>query len=251
MLKNKWTEKEINYLKKYYCLKGKNNIAQELNRSEKSVRRKAENLDLVIGTKEVWEDGEIKFIKENYQDNGSSYCAKQLNRSEEAIRKKAQQLNIKYNKNNRKIINKSSVQEMVNVSYNKKELLENLGVSPYGANYKLINYYISEYGIDISHFDPFRKNKQIKRTSEKPIQECLKNKSNVSSSRLKHKLYKYNLKEPICELCGQDEYWQGKKMSLILDHINGVNNDNRFENLRIVCPNCNATLETHCKGKNT
>ena len=37
-------------------------------------------------------------------------------------------------------------------------------------------------------------------------------------------------------------------MSLILDHINGVNNDNRLENLRIVCPNCNATLDTHCRG---
>jgi hypothetical protein len=38
-------------------------------------------------------------------------------------------------------------------------------------------------------------------------------------------------------------------LSLILDHINGVNNDNRIENIRIVCPNCNATLDTHC-GKN-
>jgi predicted RNA-binding Zn-ribbon protein involved in translation (DUF1610 family) len=39
-------------------------------------------------------------------------------------------------------------------------------------------------------------------------------------------------------------------MSLILDHINGVANDNRLENLRIVCPNCNATLDTHC-GRRT
>jgi hypothetical protein len=38
-------------------------------------------------------------------------------------------------------------------------------------------------------------------------------------------------------------------MSLILDHINGIPYDNRIENLRIVCPNCNATLETHCRGK--
>jgi hypothetical protein len=38
-------------------------------------------------------------------------------------------------------------------------------------------------------------------------------------------------------------------MALILDHINGVGTDNRLENLQIVCPNCAATLETHC-GRN-
>ena len=35
-------------------------------------------------------------------------------------------------------------------------------------------------------------------------------------------------------------------MGLILDHINGVRDDNRLTNLRIVCPNCAATLPTHC-----
>jgi hypothetical protein len=39
-------------------------------------------------------------------------------------------------------------------------------------------------------------------------------------------------------------------MALILDHINGVATDNRIENLQVVCPNCAATLDTHCGRKN-
>jgi len=39
-------------------------------------------------------------------------------------------------------------------------------------------------------------------------------------------------------------------MALILDHINGVPDDNRLSNLRIVCPNCAATFDTHCGRHN-
>lgn len=33
-----------------------------------------------------------------------------------------------------------------------------------------------------------------------------------------------------------------------MDHINGINTDNRLENLRIVCPNCHSQTETYCVG---
>ena len=38
--------------------------------------------------------------------------------------------------------------------------------------------------------------------------------------------------------------WNGKPLVLILDHINGNAEDNRYENLRFVCPNCNSQLPT-------
>ena len=56
-------------------------------------------------------------------------------------------------------------------------------------------------------------------------------------------LYKSGWKEYKCEICGISE-WQGKELSLQLDHINGINNDNRIENLRLLCPNCHSQTET-------
>ena len=47
-----------------------------------------------------------------------------------------------------------------------------------------------------------------------------------------------------CAICGITE-WQGKNLSLELDHINGINNDNRLENLRFLCPNCHSQTVTY------
>ncbi|HWB69751.1 MAG TPA: hypothetical protein VG518_07215 [Solirubrobacterales bacterium] len=80
--------------------------------------------------------------------------------------------------------------------------------------------------------------------------EVLVEHSSYGRGRLKQRLYAEGYKERRCELCGLGEEWRGRQMSLILDHVNGVPDDNRIENLQIVCPNCAATLETHCGRKN-
>jgi hypothetical protein len=129
------------------------------------------------------------------------------------------------------------------------EVLRRLGLRPAGGNHALLRKYLDEvWQIPTDHFDGggdrFPPRQRV------PLDEVLIRNSTYSRSNLKPRLYEEGLKERRCEMCGQDENWQGRTMSLILDHINGVPDDNRLENLRIVCPNCDATLDTHCGRKN-
>lgn len=68
-----------------------------------------------------------------------------------------------------------------------------------------------------------------------------------STSRL-HNFLIQNEIEYKCAKCGCTD-WQDEKISLEVDHINGVKQDNRLENLRYLCPNCHSQTTTY-KGKN-
>lgn len=70
--------------------------------------------------------------------------------------------------------------------------------------------------------------------------------SQVSRSRIKKLLISLSLAEYVCGICNMDPIWNGKSLSLHIDHINGIRNDNRLENLRFLCPNCHSQTETYC-----
>lgn len=132
------------------------------------------------------------------------------------------------------------------------EALRRLGDCPTGGNPRTLKSWAQRWGISTSHFDPNAARLEgLKRARRRiPLEQILVEASTYSRGNLKARLYEAGMKDPVCELCGQGEIWRGRRMALILDHINGIRNDNRIENLRIVCPNCAATLDTHCGKKN-
>jgi len=134
-------------------------------------------------------------------------------------------------------------------SFTYTQVLRRLGLCPAGGNAALLKKWLARWDISTEHFDP-RHDRRSGARAPKALSEILVEGSTYARSNLKARLYDSGLKRPICELCGQGELWRGKPLGLILDHVNGVRDDNRLENLRIVCPNCAATFDTHCGRKN-
>jgi Zn finger protein HypA/HybF involved in hydrogenase expression len=80
------------------------------------------------------------------------------------------------------------------------------------------------------------------------LNAALTENSSSSRKRVKQQLIRDGLLENKCSKCNCLPEWDGNPLVLILDHTNGINNDNRPENLRLLCPNCNSQTATFCRG---
>jgi len=138
---------------------------------------------------------------------------------------------------------KELLEPIIKDSINYKEVTLKLGLSYCNGSLLRLKNEISKYKIDISHFIHTSRGKSL------PNEKIFIENSKTERTIIKNRIKKQNLIPYICECCGQDENWQGKIMPLILDHKNGINNDNRLENLRFLCSNCDSIQDTY-KSKN-
>lgn len=141
------------------------------------------------------------------------------------------------------MIDKCTFENAVKNSNNIFNVCKLIGLRPTNNNYDYIKKHIKQYNIDCSHFDM-----SIKTNPNKPIysdEDIFKiHEHFLSPGMIKRRLLK-KYRENKCECCGITE-WNNKPIILQLHHINGNRNDDRLENLQLLCPNCHSQTDNFC-----
>lgn len=141
--------------------------------------------------------------------------------------------------------------DLVKTSKTMSDVLRVFGMENKGGNYLTCRTRISELKLDTSHFlgRIESSNRTISLTKESFLSRLTEN-SSYKRCHLKTFLIKFKILEYKCNSCQNIGIWNGKKLSLQLEHKNGICNDNRLENLCFLCPNCHSQTDTFSGKKN-
>lgn len=149
-------------------------------------------------------------------------------------------------------VDKEVLIELVRKSKSFVEILNHFGLENKGNNYKTLKARLEYDQIDYAHIFVKVYCKETMSFDRKwSLGQILQENSpiKIHKSIKKRIVDEKLLDDTICAICHQTNCWENKKLVLILDHINGQNTDNRIENLRFICPNCNSQTNTFA-GKN-
>lgn len=125
-----------------------------------------------------------------------------------------------------------------------KEILAKLGLRPAGGNYKQLKAWAATHNLSIPVFDYVESVKQAQAKNRIPHELIFCVNSTYSNrSHIKDKMRALGI-EFKCAECGIGEIYNSKKLTLQLEHKNGVYNDHRMENLALLCPNCHSQTST-------
>ena len=133
--------------------------------------------------------------------------------------------------------------ELIRNSTNIKEVLFKLGYSTIGNSWGYSQIKERMLILNLTPYD-FKGKSVLSTPQSKSIKTEDLFKGKYPRSVIRRRIIKEKLLPYKCAICGIDS-WNGKVLSLELDHINGINSDNRLENLRFLCPNCYSQTSTY------
>ena len=143
-----------------------------------------------------------------------------------------------------------TLQEIINESNSYTEVLQKLGFNAYSGNHRTLKERIRVENINCSLLEKGRKKKYEETKCRFTNEEIfIENSTYPNKTQLKKKLINLGLKYE-CQQCNIGPIYNNIALTLQLDHINGINNDNRIVNLRFLCPNCHSQTNTFSGKKN-
>lgn len=144
--------------------------------------------------------------------------------------------------------------KVVSESSSYGELARRLGIV-HGGSRDWVKKKIAKFGIDTSHFTVMGRgwSKGVllvnrRRTPQELFVVLPQGSNRPKGYQLRFAMVQAGVIEQ-CALCPVSSEWNGKKLVLVVDHKNGNWLDNRFGNLRLLCPNCDSQTDTY-KSKN-
>lgn len=138
---------------------------------------------------------------------------------------------------------RQELQKIADSCSSRHDILLKMGYSASGGTSKVaLKEALLKNNIDVSHF-------KITKSQYQLDEVLIENSRYSNRSKLKERLLKAGLLEYRCASCGNTGEWNGKPLTLQLEHKNGVSNDNRLENLCFLCPNCHSQTRTYA-GRN-
>jgi Zn finger protein HypA/HybF involved in hydrogenase expression len=148
-------------------------------------------------------------------------------------------------------ISDDELAEAVASSPSLSHALRKLGLSPNGGTHGHYTKRVKEAGISTEHFLPNRNTYGIRRDKLKPSEILVRRESGSNRthrSYLLRALLELGV-EYKCVSCNSASVWNGKPLTLEIDHIDGNRNNNQKNNLRFLCPNCHSQTETFSNKK--
>lgn len=128
------------------------------------------------------------------------------------------------------------------------DVVKNLGMNVNTGNRRTVKYLAKLYELELPIWNPSDSTKRAVESITIPDEDWFQKNTKRHGQRSKQRLIKMGLVDQ-CVECGIGPEWNGKHITLQLDHIDGDKFNNLRDNLRILCPNCHS--QTHTFGSSS